>query len=246
MLADASGLARAAAEHFVGLAASAISAHGRFAVALAGGETPRGMYAQLSSAAFAERVAWPQVHVFWGDERCVAPGHPESNYRMARETLLDKVPLPTANIHRMRGEREPAQAAIEYARELRHFFAQPSQPGADEALLPRLDLILLGMGGDGHTASLFPGTAALRERRRWVVAHYVEPVHSWRMTLTLPAINAAAQVTFIISGKAKAERLRQVLAGADAANGLPAQMVNPTDGRLLWLVDADAASLLPR
>jgi 6-phosphogluconolactonase len=231
---DAASLARAAAKHFVTLATAAIAARGRFAVALSGGSTPRATYALLASDEFTTRVDWPRVHVFWGDERCVPPDHPDSNYRMAREALLDKIPIPTENVHRIRGELAPDEAAAAYQAEL-------------EAVLGaggRFDLILLGMGGDGHTASLFRGAAALHEGARWVVAHYVDKLAAWRVTLTPAAINAAAQVTFVVSGAGKAERLREVLARPYQPDVLPAQIVRPTDGRLLWLVDAAAAAHL--
>jgi 6-phosphogluconolactonase len=233
---DAASLARAAADHFVALAVEAIALRGRFAVALAGGSTPRATYELLASDELAPRVDWPRVHVFWGDERCVPPDHSDSNHRMARETLLDRVSLPARNAHRVPGELEPEQAAAAYEHTLRSFFAQSS-----EGLLPRFDLVLLGMGDDGHTASLFPGTAALRERTHWVVAHYVDKLGAWRVTLTPVAINAAAHVTFVVSGAGKSERLREVLAGPYQPDVLPAQIVQPIDGHLLWLVDAAAA-----
>jgi len=228
---DAASLARAAAEHFVTLATAAIAARGQFVVALSGGSTPRATYTLLASDEFTARVDWPRVYVLWGDERCVPPDHPESNYRMAREVLLDKIPIPAENVHRIRGELPPDQAAMAYQAEL-------------EAVLGtggRFDLILLGMGEDGHAASLFPGTAALHEQTRWVVAHYVDKLSAWRVTLTPVAINAAAHVTFLISGAGKAERLQEVLDGPHQPDVLPAQIVRPTDGRLLWLADAAAA-----
>jgi len=232
---DADHLARAAAEHFATLAAEAIAARRQFTVALSGGSTPRAAYALLA----AEEVDWPRVHVFWGDERCVPPDHLDSNYRLAREALLDKVPIPAENIHCIRGEINPEEAAADYERTLRSFFARhPEEP------TPRFDLILLGMGEDGHTASLFPGTAALNEQTRWVVAHYVDKLRAWRVTLTPVVINAAAHVTFIVSGAGKAERLREVLTGPYRPDTLPSQIVRPTDGRLLWLTDAAAAGLL--
>lgn len=232
---DADRLARATAEHFVTLAAEAIAARGQFAVALAGGSTPRAAYALLA----AEEVDWSRVHVFWGDERCVPPDHLDSNYCLAREALLEHVPLPVGNVHRIRGEINPEQAAADYERTLCSFFAQrPEEPTA------RFDLILLGMGEDGHTASLFPGTAALHEQTRWVVAHYVDKLRAWRVTLTPVVINAAAQVTFIVSGAGKADQLRQVLTGPYQPDTLPSQIVRPTDGRLLWLTDAAAVAQL--
>lgn len=241
---DAERLARAAAEHFASLAAEAIAGQGRFAVALAGGSTPRATYRLLAGDEFASRVDWTRVHVFWGDERPVAPEHPDSNYRMAREALLDHVPLPAENVHRMRGELEPAQAAADYEQALRVFFASPATD-QEAKTTARFDLILLGMGDDGHTASLFPGTAAITEQTRWVIAHLVEKLDTWRITLTPAVINAAANVTFIVSGSIKAERLRQVLTGPYQPEVLPAQIVDPGRGRLRWLVDEAAASSLP-
>jgi 6-phosphogluconolactonase len=235
---DGASLAQAAAEHFVTRASEAVAARGLFTVALSGGSTPRSTYALLASKEFAPRVDWPRVHVFWGDERCVPPDHPDSNYRMAREALLDKVPIPIENVHRIQGEVPPDQAAATYRAELEPFLGAGG----------RFDLILLGMGADGHTASLFPGTAAIHERTRWVVAHYVrrqghrpDRLSAWRVTLTPAVINGAAHVTFLVSGAAKAERLHQVLAGRYQPDVLPAQIVRPTDGRLLWLLDAAAA-----
>jgi 6-phosphogluconolactonase len=240
---DVAVLAQAAARHFANLATEAIAARGRFAVALAGGTTPKLMYATLASDDFATQVDWSRVHVFWGDERCVASDHPDSNYRMAYEALLDHVPLPAANVHRLRGELEPAQAAIEYEQVLRAFFGKPPER-KQRKMVPggRFDLILLGMGDDGHTASLFPGTAAIGEHERWVVAHYVEKLGVWRVTLTPAVINAAANVIFIVSGAGKSERLRQVLTGPRNPAALPAQIVRPDPGHLLWLVDAAAGS----
>jgi len=174
------------------------------------------------------------VHVFWGDERCVPPEHPESNYRLAREALLDHVPLPLANIHRIHTEREPAQAAADYERTLRRFFG----PGN----APRFDLVLLGLGTDGHTASLFPGTPAVQEHERWVVAHYVPSLAAWRVTLTPAVLNAADQVTFLVAGAEKAGVLDRVLNGPCQPDVLPAQVVRPAGGSLLWLVDAAAQS----
>ncbi len=232
---DAAALAEAAADLFARLAAEAIAARGRFNVALSGGSTPRVLHARLSApdAKRAARLDWTRVHVFWGDERCVPPDHPDSNYRMARETLLDRVPLPAANVHRIHGELPPERAAAEYERALRAYFGDGS--------LPRFDLILLGLGEDGHTASLFPGSAALGEAARWAVAvpHSDPPPPPLpRVSLTLPVLNAAAQVVFLVSGAGKAQRLAQVL--RRPGESLPAGRVHPTGG-LLWLVDAAAA-----
>lgn len=232
----AEAVASTAAEQFVAAAGVATRERGRFVVALSGGSTPRALYATLAGPAFASRVDWTRVHVFWGDERCVPPGDPASNYRMARETLLDRVPIPAGQIHRVRGEDTPAMAAAGYERALREIFA----PGPES----RFDLVLLGMGDNGHTASLFPGLAAVREATRWVVAELVPEVGMWRVTLTPPAINAAAQVMFMVTGREKATMLVRVLAGPPEPDTLPAQAIAPDHGRLIWLLDAAAASQL--
>jgi 6-phosphogluconolactonase len=236
----ADALMQAAAEAVVLCAVEAIRTTGRFVVALSGGSTPRRIYALLATEPHAARVDWPRVHVFWSDERCVPPASPESNYRMARESLLARVPVPDANIHRVRGESDPVEAAAAYERELRRAFSAPLGPPPDSAGR-RFDLVLLGLGGDGHTASLFPGTDALQETTRWVVAHYVAALSTWRITLTPLVINAASHVAFIVSGAEKAAILARVIEGPLRPGDLPAQLVAPRDGRLRWLVDAAAA-----
>jgi 6-phosphogluconolactonase len=238
---DSAALARAAAERIVSLAGEAIGARGRFSMGLSGGSTPRALYTLLASNEVAPRIDWAHVHVFWGDERCVPPDDSESNYRMARETLLDHVPLPESNIHRMLGEIDPAQAAADYEQVLRPFFRQSTGP--KNLPQPRFDLLLLGMGEDGHTASLFPGTAALHELSRWVVENHVEKLGAWRITLTAPAINAAATVIFLVSGGAKAAILRAVLKGPHQPEKYPSQLVKPENGDLIWMVDTAAARL---
>jgi 6-phosphogluconolactonase len=189
----------------------------------------------LASAEYSEQINWPGVHLFWGDERCVPPDHPESNYRMVHEALLSKISIPPANIHRMEGEREPQQAASEYEDELRRFFQLKSGQA------PQFDLILLGLGEDGHTASLFSGSTALNDRERLVTTTYVERLKAHRLTLTLPVINAAAQVTFLVAGQSKASVVKEILAKGFAPENYPAARVLPADGRLTWLVTADAA-----
>lgn len=232
---DGAELARNAAEHFTALAGAAIARRGRFTAALSGGSTPRALYSLLSSAEFCGRTDWPRVHLFFGDERCVPPDHPESNFRMVEETLLEGGRIPASNVHRMAGEKEPAEAAAAYETELRNFFASAG------GRRPRLDLILLGLGEDGHTASLFPGTAALDETERWVTAVYVEKLQSYRLTLTLPLINAAAQATFLVSGPGKAAVLERIL-GAPGVDDYPAARVRPDKGALTWLMTQDAAA----
>ena len=229
---DAVELARKAAEQLTARAAESIARAGRFAVALSGGSTPRDVYALLASPKFRQRIDWPRVHLFWGDERCVPPGHPDSNFRMVREALLAKIEIPLENVHRMMGEREPAEATAAYEEELKQFF------GA--AHVPRFDLIFLGLGEDGHTASLFPGSAALNEDKRWVAVAYVERRRAHRLTLTFPVINAAAQVTILVSGASKRAIVKQLLGtGAEAAD-FPAAKVRPVDGKLTWLITQDA------
>jgi 6-phosphogluconolactonase len=229
---------RAAADRVVELAARAIAVRGQFHLALAGGSTPAALYRLLAGADYVERVQWPRVHFFWGDERCVPPDHPDSNYRMAREALLDRVAPPAENVHRMWGELAPEQAAERYEAELERVFAVRRGAG-----VPELDLILLGMGADGHTASLFPGSPALAETRRWVVANDVEALGVTRLTLTFPILNAAAQAVFVVAGADKSERVEQVFS-KNSVPPLPAQRVRPHGADPEWLVDADAGARL--
>jgi 6-phosphogluconolactonase len=239
---DKAALTRAAAEHFVAVAAEAIGARGRCLIALAGGSTPKPVYELLATAPYAARVEWGRVHLFWGDERCVPPDHPESNYRMTREALLDRAPIPPDNVHRISGEREPDAAADAYERLLRKFF--PAAEGAAPA--HSFDLELLGLGHDGHTASIFPGSPAVAETRRWAMAvRAQQPPQVWRVTLTPPVLNAAANVAFLVSGADKAARLQDVLRGGGSSSLLPAQLIQPTAGSLRWMVDAAAAASLP-
>ncbi len=241
VLPTADALMHAAAELWVSAAASAIAASGRFAVALSGGATPRGLYRLLADDPYASGVDWSCVHVFFGDERCVPPDDPASNYRMAREALLARVPIKEEAVHRIRGEDEPAAAAAAYERDLRAAFATPDGP---PRLSPgsRFDLVMLGLGEDGHTASLFPGTAALRESARWVVAVHPAGLPTARVTLTPAVINAASDVVFLVSGRARAATLRRVREGPRQPAALPAQIIAPRAGRLRWLVDAGAAA----
>jgi 6-phosphogluconolactonase len=223
-----------AAAFIAGLAVESIAARGRFTIALSGGSTPRPIYARLAAADYAARIDWGKVHVFFSDERCVPPDDAASNYRMAREALLDHVPLPPENIHRIRGEDDPAQAALAYEQDLQSLFSA--------APVPAFDLICLGMGDDGHTASLFPGTAVLHEHERWVVAQYVEAVQTWRLTFTAPLINAARHVVFLVEGAQKSETLWRVLEGDYQPDVLPAQLIQPISGQAHWLVDAAGAT----
>jgi len=232
-------LMRAAAERVTAHAARAIEARGRFDWALAGGKTPEELYRLLAGAPYSSRIDWTRVHFFWSDERCVPPDHADSNYRMARESLLEHVRPPDEHVHRLRGELPPLLEASRYEAELAGGSAR-----SDTSPVPRLDLILLGMGADGHTASLFPGTAAVSEQRRWVTASQIEGHEIARLSCTLPLINAAASVLFLVAGADKAPTLARVASEDPRDEPLPAQLVRPTAGELEWLVDADAAALL--
>jgi len=236
ILENAEGVARAAADCFVDIALSSISAQGRFSVALAGGSTPQRTYELLATEEYRNRIAWAKVHIFFSDERCVPPMHADSNYRMADKAMISLLPIPSQNVHRMAGEGDAIANASLYEDDLRTFF--------DGALWPRFDLVLLGMGDDGHTASLFPGTRALSEGEAWVIANWVEKLNRYRITLTPPAINHAANIIFLVTGAGKAERLPQVLRGARDPQKLPSQLIQPVNGSPVWLVDRAAAGRL--
>ncbi len=229
-------LFRAAAEEVIGAANHAMAQRGRFTIALSGGSTPKNLYALIAANA-ATSLPWDRMFFFWGDERHVPPDDPDSNYRMAKEALLSKVPIPAANIFRVPAENPDAAAAAEiYEETLRKFFA----PAPGE--FPRFDVILLGMGPDGHTASLFPETAALRENSRLVVANWVEKLKTSRITFTLPLLNASRCVAFLVSGIDKAAALHEVLEGSAAGEKYPSKLVRPSNGKLIWMVDRAAAS----
>jgi len=233
-------LSLAAAERFLELAALALTTKACFCVALSGGSTTRRLYQLLASSQFASRIAWEKVQLFQVDERCVPPDDPESNYHMMREALLVRAPIPEANFHRLRAELPDRQEAARlYAEELDRVL----QPRAGE--WPRFDLVILGMGADGHTASLFPGTPALSEATLWVMATSVPTLGTHRLTLTLPVLNAAAEVIFLVSGAEKAKALATVLGDSPAALLLPAQLVRPVLGDVWWYVDQAAAQCLP-
>ena len=231
-------LFQAAAEEVIRAATEAIAERGRFTIALSGGSTPRNLYTLIAANASAN-LPWAQMFFFWGDERHVPPEDADSNYRMAQETLLSKVPVPPGNVFRIPAENPDATAAAEaYEQTLRRFFALG--PGE----VPRFDLILLGLGPDGHTASLFPETAALGETSRLVVANWVEKLNASRITFTLPVLNAARCVAFLVSGADKAAVVREVLEGNAPAEKYPSRLVQPSQGKLIWFVDRAAASEL--
>jgi 6-phosphogluconolactonase len=240
---DLNRLAQAAAQHILQIARQAIARGGNFNLVLSGGSTPRPVYELLSHEKTS--LDWAMVNVFWGDERCLSPDHAESNYRMVRETLLDNLPIPKGQVYRIRGEAPPDWAAERYEQDLHAFFAQPALLGdrRSETDSPAFDLILLGMGDDGHIASLFPGSPALEETQRWVVAvahDQPPPPLVPRITMTLPVINAAKHVFFLVSGESKAERLAEVISGQKTGL-LPAARVQPRSGNLVWLLDDAAA-----
>ncbi len=238
---DPEAVSRAAAQDLVELARAAIGERGRFWVALSGGSTPRRMYEILSEGPRWAQIDWSGVEFFWGDERMVPPEHPESNYGVAAATLLGKLGIAPERIHRIHGELpDPEQAAARYRDELARVFAVPA-----DGLPPIFDLILLGMGPDGHTASLFPFSQALTERRHWVVSHQVARLGTARITMTPPILNRAAEVRLLVTGSDKAGTLREVLLGARKPERLPVQLVVPEAGRLVWLVDRAAAAELP-
>lgn len=232
---DPASLSRAAAELFVRQAEQAIKVRSRFSVALSGGQTPRRTYEILAQPPFREQVDWQQIHVFWGDERCVPPQDPRSNARLARRAWLDQVPLPPSRIHPICCQPSPAAGAREYEILLRQFCAGTP---------PGLDLVFLGLGEDGHTASLFPDNEALDERERWTTAVYVPAQGLHRVTLTPAFINQARVVAFLVTGAAKAQALREVLQGPRDSRRLPAQLIEPEPGELYWLVDQEAAGQL--
>lgn len=236
---DLDDMARGAADEITKSAEEAIAARGRFTIALSGGSTPKPAYRRLAQE---PRIDWGGVHVFWGDERHVPPDHPDSNFGMAHDELLSKVPIPSDNIHRMRTEKPDAErVAEEYAWTLRSAFDLGDLGGGE---WPRFDLVLMGLGADGHTASLFPGSDAVRERSRLVVAPWVSTLGVYRITLTAPVFNHAALALFLVSGEEKGEALKAVLEGDFQPDRVPAQVVRPEDGRLLWLVDRAAARCL--
>lgn len=240
IVANADALYQAAAAEFMRQVRAAVEAKSACTVALSGGSTPKGLYGLLADdPTWRGQVPWDKMYVFWGDERHVPPDHAESNYRMANKALLSKVPIPPANVHRIKSEHPDAhQVADDYEQTLQAFFHLAA------GQLPRFDLILLGLGPEGHTASLFPGTKALHETRRLVVSTWVGKFFTDRITLTPPVLNNAASVIFLVSGEDKALALKAVLEGHDEPEQLPAQLIRPAHGRLLWLVDRAAASLL--
>ena len=229
-------LTRAAAGRIVDILAEAIDSRSVATVALSGGTTPRSIYGQLGADEFVRRVDWTKVHLFWGDERGVPPASSESNYRMVKESLLARVIIPENNVHRIMTEKPPREAALRYEQAMARFFS------LSEDQFPAFDLVLLGLGEDGHTASLFPSNPIVNKRPRLAVEVFVNKLAQYRITITLPVINNARVVLFVVSGTHKASIVREVLAGDTIR--YPAQMVRPVSGELYWFLDQDAASQL--
>jgi 6-phosphogluconolactonase len=238
---DAAALARRAAQYFVEMVDEAVDRRGRARVAISGGSTPKAAFELLSdpSGPWRVRMQWDKLELYWVDERCVPPNDQQSNYRMTRETLLDGTPLRPEQIHRMEGELEPDVAAARYESELRNSFK------LEGAEVPRFDLVALGMGPDGHTASLFPHTEALHEMSRLAMANHVPQIDTWRITLTWPVINRANSVFFLISGADKSQILKEVLTGPRDVERLPSQLIRPASGILTLILDKSAAAELP-
>ena len=229
---------KAAADFFCKKLPARPASGSSYSIALSGGSTPRGLFRLLTREPYRSQCHWPSCTFLWGDERCVPPDHSDSNFRMAKENLLDHVPIEPGQVFRMEGEQKPEDAALRYEQVLKEHL----QVG--ESHLPRFDLILLGMGPDGHTASLFPATTALQETQRTVVANWVEKLQTFRITLTPPVLNAAKDVLFLVCGQDKAEAVHSVLEGPKAPERYPSQLVNPVSGELTWIMDQPAASLL--
>lgn len=239
ILSDLEAVSREGARRFARCAREAFDAKGRFAVALSGGKTPLRLFSLLSSPFYLKEIAWPGIHFFWVDERCVSPRSDESNYKAAWTHLLSRISVPESNIHRIRGEEDPTKEAQRYEEELRRFFSPVETP--------TFDLILLGLGEDGHTASLFPGSSALEERERFVLPVFLDDTRKNRITLTLPVLNQASTILFLVSGSSKASAVKEVLSKDRRTRNLPASLVRPSRGTVEWLIDrAAAAKLLER
>lgn len=238
---SAGDVAHAACELFTFAAKAAVKARGVARIAISGGSTPKAMLAMLADQReqYVDEVPWDKLSLYWVDERCVPPDHEESNYRMTREAMLEKVPLEPERVYRMEGELEPAAAAARYESTLRNSFR------LEGAETPTFDLVLLGMGDDGHTASLFPHTEALENITDLVVANHVPQKDTWRITLTAPVINQGREVAFLIEGEKKAQVLHDVFLGPRQPETYPSQLIRPASGRLALLLDVAAASKLP-
>lgn len=238
LFADLEAISHRAASLFVNASRNSIDTRKRFAVAISGGSTPRRLYTLLSTAPYRDQVDWEHIHFFWVDERCVPKEHEESNFRTAFDTLLSMVPMPDGNIHRIKGEEDPEKAARDYEEDIKKFFGVSG--------LPIFDLVILGMGEEGHTASLFPGSKSLDETVRLAAPVFLEKLNRNRITLTLLVLNNAAQILFLVSGRSKAAVLSEILGDGHKKDQYPASLINPVHGTILWLIDRETASKLKR
>lgn len=234
---DLEELSQAAANILLEAAQSATKTGGKFSLVLSGGNTPRRLYELMAEEPYRDQMPWSTTHVFWGDERCVPTDDERNNAHMARQILLDRVPIPEEQIYTIASTLPPVKAAEEYQNTLEAYFGGKS---------PAFDFVLLGLGENGHTASLFPETAVLDEKRRWVSEVYVPNLQMWRVTLTAPILNQAKKIVFLVEGASKALVLNQVVNGARRPKQLPAQLIHPDQGKLLWLADQAAASLMQK
>ncbi len=226
-------LIRESAKYIAGLMDDFIKENGKCTFVLAGGSTPKGLYETLASDPYKNSIDWNKVHFFWGDERCVPPDHEDSNYRMVQEAMIDHLDISSGNIHRIPAEEKPADAAREYENSLKSFFG-------DKEEFPRFDIILLGIGDDGHTASLFPGTTAIDENDRWVTEVYVPQLDTHRITMAFPVINNGRNVIFLVTGETKAKVVNKIL--KDGSLSLPASLIRPVNGDLVYIFDKEAAA----
>ena len=233
---DSETLAHDAAQQIIEMAARSIASHNYFSIALAGGRTPRILYRLLTKDPYSSQIDWENVHIFWGDERYVLPESIDSNYRMVKESLLSLISIPSKNVHPYNTRLSPHSCAVDYEKKIQHHFK------LDDQRLPCFDCILLGLGADGHTASLFPDSNSLDEQKRLVIADYVEKLRNYRLTLSLPVINNANVILFLVSGEEKSNILVQVLSGKQKDKSIPATLVVPKDGTLIWLIDEVAYS----
>jgi 6-phosphogluconolactonase len=236
VLPDLEAMSHKSAEMFVNTSRTCIASQGKFSVALSGGSTPKKLYSLLGSAEYRPQVDWQRVHFFWVDERCVPKEHEESNFRIAFDRLLSKISIPDGNVHRIKGEEDPDKAAREYEEEVRKFFGMSG--------LPIFDLVILGMGEDGHTASLFPGSHLLKERIRLAAPVYLEKPNWNRITLTLPVMSNATQILFLVAGHSKAEVVYEILGNGRKKERYPAGLISPVHGSITWLIDQEAAEKL--
>jgi 6-phosphogluconolactonase len=236
VLPNLEALSHCAASFFVSASKNSIATKKRFAVAISGGSTPRRLYTLLGSETYRDRVDWSNVHVFWVDERCLPKEHEESNFKTAFDTFLSKISIPDGNIHRIKGEEFPGKAAQEYQEDLWKFFGRSG--------FPMFDLIILGVGGDGHTASLFLGSKSLDEKIRLAIPVYLEKPNRNRITLTLQVLNNAVQILFLVAGRSKASILSEILGDREKKKRFPAGLINPVHGYMTWLIDQDAAERL--